>query len=193
MSPSLDVSLLVDLGLLDVTTRPTCRTAEPAEHDEAMRADGPHLVDIHDRLRAELAQVRDVLEQVDRGQMQVSQARSVVNARAMRQKNWTLGAFCESSCHLVTGHHTLEDRAVFPGLRAAEPALDRLEEENQVIHDVLDAFDRALIRLVDEDTPEEDALSAVHQGLDALTDPLLSHLAYEERELLEPLSRHGYR
>jgi hypothetical protein len=31
----------------------------------------------------------------------------------------------------------------------------------------------------------------VQASLDLLTDTLLSHLAYEERELIGPLSRHG--
>ena len=72
--------------------------------------------------------------------------------------------------------------------------LDRLSDEHDVIHDVLEQFDRALVRLVTEDGTGrggEDVLAGVQQGLDLLTDTLLSHLAYEERELIGPLSRHG--
>ena len=32
----------------------------------------------------------------------------------------------------------------------------------------------------------------VHAAIDLLTDALLSHFAYEERELIEPLARHGF-
>ena len=113
------------------------------------QADAQHLVDIHDGLRAELAQVRDVLDQVRRGHVTVGAARSVVNTMTMRQNNWTLGAYCESYCRIVTGHHTLEDRSVFPHLRRTEPGLgpvlDRLEHEHEVIHEVLEQFDRALV------------------------------------------------
>ena len=76
----------------------------------------------------------------------------------------------------------------------AQPVLDRLEEEHQVIHDVLEEFDRALVRLVTEDGTGrggEAVLDGVQESLDLLTDTLLSHLAYEERELIGPLSRHG--
>ena len=70
----------------------------------------------------------------------------------MRQNNWTLGAYCESYCRIVTGHHTLEDHSVFPHLRRATPTsapvLDRLEEEHEVIHDVLEQVDDALVGLV---------------------------------------------
>ena len=71
---------------------------------------------------AELAQVRDVVEQVVRGHLAVGSARSAVNAMTMRQNNWTLGAYCESYCRVVTGHHTLEDTGDLPApARAATP------------------------------------------------------------------------
>ena len=38
----------------------------------------------------------------------------------------------------------------------------------------------------------QDALDEIQRALDLLTDTLLSHLAYEERELLHPLARHGF-
>ena len=149
--------------------------------------------DVHDHLRAELTQVRDVVEQVVRGHLAVGAARSAVNAMTMRQNNWTLGAYCESYCRLVTGHHGLEDTGIFPHLRASDPdavpVIDRLEEEHEVIHDVLDDVDRALVALVAD---EPGALGRLQHVVDLLTDTLLSHLAYEERELLHPLARYGF-
>lgn len=178
----------------DEPSRPVGPDGEAGPHPEQAQ----HLKDIHDGLRGELQQVRDVLEQVRRGHVSVGAARSVINTMTMRQNNWTLGAYCESYCRIVTGHHTLEDRSVFPHLRHAEPGLepvlDRLEEEHRVIHDVLEEFDRALVRLVTEDGTGrggEAVLDGVQESLDLLTDTLLSHLAYEERELIGPLSRHG--
>jgi hemerythrin-like domain-containing protein len=171
----------------------------PAYAGDAGRPEhAQHLVDIHDHLRGELAQVRDVLEQVRRGHVTVGAARSVVNTMTMRQNNWTLGAYCESYCRVVTGHHTLEDASVFPHLRRSEPGLgpvlDRLHEEHEVIHDVLEQFDRALVELVGTDGTGRAgtrALDGVQASLDLLTDTLLSHLSYEERELIGPLARHG--
>ena len=67
-------------------------------------------------------------------------------------------------------------------------------EVGYVLHDVLEQFDRALVRLVAEDGTGhagEEVLDGVQRALDLLTDTLLSHLAYEERELIGPLSRHG--
>ncbi len=181
----------------DESSRPTYpRRPDPGEqtaYGPAQLAVPQHLVDVHDHLRAELAQVRDVVDQVVRGHLQVGSARSAVNAMTMRQNTWTLGAYCESYCRVVTGHHTLEDTGIFPHLRASDPdvvpVLDRLEEEHEVIHDVLDEVDRALVALVAD---EPGALDRLRSVVDLLTDTLLSHLAYEERELLHPLARHGF-
>lgn len=183
----------------DEPSRPTYESGAgdargPAPHTGAAQ----HLVDIHDGLRSELTQVRQVLDQVRTGHTTVGAARSVINTMTMRQNNWTLGAYCAAYCRVVTGHHTLEDRGIFPHLRRSEPALDdvieRLEHEHDVIHDVLESFDHALVDLVgSEGTGQEgsDALERVQRELDMLTDTMLSHLAYEERELLGPIARHG--
>ena len=114
----------------------------------------------------------------------------------MRQNNWTLGAYCESYCRIVTGHHTLEDRSMFSFLRHrdpdAAPVVDRLAEEHEVIADVLEQVDRALVGLVGAEPREaSDRLESLAAAVDLLTDTLLSHLSYEERELLHPLATYG--
>ena len=180
----------------DESTRPIYPAPADAAYTEAQQAYPQHLVDIHDALRAELTQLRDVVDQVRRGLLQVGQARSVINTMTMRQNNWTLGAYCESYCRIVTGHHTLEDRSMFAFLRQrdpdAAPVVDRLAEEHEVIADVLEQVDRALVGLVGaEQRGASDALEQLAGAVDLLTDTLLSHLSYEERELLHPLAQHG--
>jgi hypothetical protein len=66
--------------------------------------------------------------------------------------------------------------------------LDRLDTEHHAIHDVLEEIDAALIHLVQH--PAD--LGPVTEAIDLLTDTLLSHFAYEERELTGPLARHGF-
>jgi hypothetical protein len=64
-----------------------------------------------------------------------------------------------------------------------------------VIHDVLEQVDDALVGLVGAPSQGAEAISALDElqrALDLLTDTLLSHLAYEERELIAPLARHGF-
>ncbi|HEX2804899.1 MAG TPA: hemerythrin domain-containing protein, partial [Kineosporiaceae bacterium] len=170
------------------------RPAGPAPDPEGsytteQRAGGRHLVDVHDHLRGELDEVRRLVEQVLDGATAPGIARSHINAMTMRQNDWTLGAYCASYCRVVTTHHTIEDQHLFPALRQGDSRLaaviDRLEHEHQVIHEVLERVDRALVRYVQD----ADGGAALRAAMDVLTDALLSHLSYEEHELVEPLAR----
>ncbi|WP_084959014.1 LLM class flavin-dependent oxidoreductase [Thermoactinospora rubra] len=181
-----------DERLWDESARPKGPAPDPGRtYSPRERASGRHLVDVHDHLRTELDQVRDLVEQVIAGSMDPGAARSHINAMTMRQNNWTLGAYCSAYCRVVTVHHTLEDESLFPQLRRADPRLapviDRLEEEHQVIHGVLERVDRALVAAVSS----PGGLAELRGAVDVLTDALLSHLSYEEAELVEPLARLG--
>jgi alkanesulfonate monooxygenase SsuD/methylene tetrahydromethanopterin reductase-like flavin-dependent oxidoreductase (luciferase family)/hemerythrin-like domain-containing protein len=178
----------------DETTRPTGPKPDPSRtYSAGEQAAGQHLIDVHDALRAELAQLRDLVEQVAAGTTNPAAVRSFINRMTIRQNHWTLGTFCETYCRTVTNHHTLEDRSVFPHLRRSEdglgPVIDRLEEEHEQITDLLERVDQALVALV---AAEEDGIDRVAVAMDLLTDALLSHFSYEERELVEPLARHGF-
>jgi hypothetical protein len=178
--------------LLDESSRPTGPAHDPSRtYTPYQLQSGQHLIDVHDHLRAELEQVRDLVEQVAAGTLGVGAARSHINTMTMRQNNWTLGTYCESYCRLVTTHHSLEDASMLPHLRRADPALapvvDRLQEEHLVIHDVLEGVDKALVALVDG----SGSIDGLRAAMDLLDDTLLSHLSYEERELVEPLARLG--
>ncbi|MFG1621684.1 LLM class flavin-dependent oxidoreductase [Kribbella sp. NPDC049227] len=178
--------------LLDESDRPTGPALDPSRtYTPYQLSSGQHLIEVHDHLRAELEQIRDLVEQVAAGSLGVGQARSHINTMTMRQNNWTLGTYCESYCRLVTTHHSIEDASLFPHLRRADPELvpvvDRLQEEHLIIHDVLEGVDKALVALVDGSGDLDDLRAAV----DLLDDTLLSHLSYEERELVEPLARLG--
>ena len=156
------------------------------------RAVGQHLIEVHDSLRSELTEVRNVLDQVRRGAVEAGAARSVINDLTMRQNDWTLGAYCASYCRVVTGHHSLEDASIFPHLRASEdelaPIIDRLSTEHHAIHEVLESLDRTLVAFIGA----PDDFTDLQHALDLLTDTLLSHLSYEEDQLVEPLARLGF-
>ncbi|HEX4686512.1 MAG TPA: hemerythrin domain-containing protein [Nocardioides sp.] len=178
----------------DESTRPTLAEPPDAPYSQVQLTTVDHLVSIHDHLRGELDRVRDLISQVRRGVLTVGEARAGVNEMTLRQNNWTLGAYCQSYCGFVKGHHSLEDASVFPHLRRAEPesapVLDRLHAEHEVIHGLLDEVDRSLVGLVREG--DGSALDAVERAVDDLGERLLSHLAYEEHELRGPLARHGF-
>jgi len=166
--------------------------AEFLQAEPVVAGMGQHLVDVHDHLRAELAQLHDLVGQVERGTLDAGQARGVLNEMTMRQNEWALGAYCQSYCRLVATHHSIEDSSVFPHLRHSEPSLgpvlDRLEQEHHVIHGALEDVDRALVAIVSA----PDGLGRLRAAVDRLTETLTEHLSYEESELVGPLDRHGF-
>ena len=177
----------------DEAARPVAPPAPPGHaHSARGLAVGKHLADVHDHLRQELDQIRDLLLQVKRGSVTAGAARAALSEMTVRQNNWTLGAYCAAYCSMITQHHGLEDRAIFPHLRRSEPGLvpviDRLEQEHVIIHEVVEGVDRALVRLV----AKPDDFTELQEAVDALTDALGSHLAYEEQQITEPLSRFGF-
>jgi alkanesulfonate monooxygenase SsuD/methylene tetrahydromethanopterin reductase-like flavin-dependent oxidoreductase (luciferase family) len=177
----------------DVASRPHRAPSGPeVTYTRRGRLIGQHLIDVHDMLRRELEELHGILRQVEEGAMGAGDARARLNEMALRQNDWALGAFCARYCAVVDGHHTLEDSQIFPHLRRSdpglEPVIDRLEEEHLVIHDAIQGVDAALVHHMTHDGD----FTRVRAALDLLTDALLSHLSYEEWELVEPLARLGF-
>jgi hemerythrin-like domain-containing protein len=192
--PTVDTGVrLSETQLWDETARPT-RMESPVDvtYTRVGRAVGSHLIAVHDHLRDELEKIRELVESVESGAVSPSDAVNSLDQFSMRQNNWTIGAYCAAYYRMIALHHGLEDSDVFPHLRTCEeqlePVIDRLSEEHDVIHDVLEGLDRALVELV---TNPGD-FAELRRATDILTDALLSHLAYEERELVEPLARYGF-
>jgi alkanesulfonate monooxygenase SsuD/methylene tetrahydromethanopterin reductase-like flavin-dependent oxidoreductase (luciferase family)/hemerythrin-like domain-containing protein len=177
----------------DESTRPRRAASGPeTTYTKRGRLVGRHLVEVHDMLRRELSELRDVLAKVRDGAVTAGEARSALNEMALRQNDWTLGAFCSRYCGVVAQHHSLEDDAVFPHLvrsdRSLEPVIERLADEHLVIHDAIQNVDRALVDHINH----PDDYGPIQDAIDFLTDSLLSHLSYEEHEIVEPLARHGF-
>jgi hemerythrin-like domain-containing protein len=149
------------------------------------------LLGVHNHLRDELEQLRQVIRDVRRGAAEPAEARSYLNRMAMRQNYWTLGAFCAAYCRVLSTHHAIEDQRMFPDLRRGDeslgPVLDRLAAEHEVIAGVLDEVDRALVAMV----ADESRLGETEDAVDRLADVLLTHLQDEEDALLGPIGRLG--
>jgi hemerythrin-like domain-containing protein len=177
----------------DESSRPHRSESSPdVTYTRRGRLVGKHLIDVHDMFRTELRELREILVQVRDGAMSAGAARSTLHEMALRQNDWTLGAFCARYCGAITQHHGLEDDAIFPHLARSDPSLTpvirRLTDEHLVIHDAVQAVDRALVERIND----PDDYGPLQAAIDFLTDALLSHLAYEERELVEPLARLGF-
>jgi Hemerythrin HHE cation binding domain len=179
-------------SVLNEDTRPSA--PEPAGDVTFSRrglAVGQHLIDVHNHYRAELEQVRDLLDRVTKG-LAAGEARGELNRLTIRANGGTLGGACQMQCVSLTEHHGTEDASIFPHLRESQDSLrgvlDRLDTEHHAIHRVLEEIDAALIHLVQH--PSD--LGPITEAIDLLTDTLLSHFAYEERELVGPLAQHGF-
>lgn len=176
----------------DDSTRPRrpLSSAEQNPTDMGRRA-AESLLKVHDLLRAELSELRSLLQQVRDETMRAGDARAALNEMALRQNDWTLGGACARYCGAVTRHHGVEDAAVFPHLVNSEPQLqpviERLIQEHLVIHDAIENVDRALVAQMTRPANHD----VIQAAIDYLTDALLSHLGYEEEELMEPVARFG--
>jgi hypothetical protein len=176
---------------LDEATRPRAPRHDDAVGTSSGRASAHMLASVHAHLRSELEQIRDVVAEVAVGRSSAAAARSLINEMSMRQNYWSLGAFCATYCRVLTIHHAIEDANLFVDLKSRDaeltPVIERLSEEHEVVAAVLARLDAALVAMVDD----EEHLSRVQVEVDRLTDILLSHLAYEEQELLGPIARLG--
>ncbi len=177
----------------DESARPLAPAPDPAaRYTESDRSYARELVGVHNHLRSELDGLRDMISQVAAGSLDVATARSEINKLTMRQNQWTVGAYCESYCRLVGLHHTIESTQLFPGLSRLDgrlaPVTERLHAEHEIIAGLLSRVDAALVALV---TDPVRGMPALEAAVDLLTDALLSHLSYEEHQLLEPLARFG--
>jgi Hemerythrin HHE cation binding domain len=184
---------LSDRAPWDDSTRPRRdRSGPEVNYTDQGRRVSKQLVEVHDMLRGELSDLRGILRQVRDETMRAGDARAALNEMALRQNDWTLGTLCSRYCGVVVLHHGVEDASVFPHLMSREPQLkpviDRLTEEHLVIHDAIQEVDRALV----EHMERAENHDVIQGAIDYLTDALLSHLAYEEQELVEPLARLGF-
>jgi hypothetical protein len=194
VTPTRDTGVRVSAtSAWDESSRPHREPSPPeTQYSDTGRQVGQHLIDVHDMLRRELGELRETVAQVRDGALSAGDARSTLNEMAMRQNDWTVGAFCARYCRAVAQHHGLEDSAVFPHLARADsqlaPVIDRLTAEHLVIHDAIEDVDRALVHHINH----HDDFERLQAAIDLLTDTLLSHLSYEEHELVEPLARVGF-
>jgi alkanesulfonate monooxygenase SsuD/methylene tetrahydromethanopterin reductase-like flavin-dependent oxidoreductase (luciferase family) len=174
------------------------RGGEPGTgSEEAARVAGSAgaqtLLAVHEHLRQELDQLREVLRQVADGRATGAGARSHLHQMTMRQNYWAFGAFCASYCRVVTVHHAIEDAHLFRDLRrgdpSLEPVLERLSAEHEAIAALITGVDDALVAMIEDD----DRLGEAEQAVDRLAAALLPHLQVEEDQLLEPIARLGIR
>jgi hypothetical protein len=161
------------------------------ELTDVQKDPGAHLRQVHDMYRAELGIVVELAELVRAGDADLDDLRGTIHGMAVRTNIEQFGAMCLRYCAMVTNHHTLEDRAIFPRIRAEGEdyarLVDQLEHEHEAIHLQLRRVDEAIIAVENDRARVGEAL----EEIDTLARILRSHFAYEETQLAEPLGLVG--
>ncbi|MFI7467932.1 hemerythrin domain-containing protein [Nonomuraea sp. NPDC049646] len=146
-----------------MTSDPTMNDLpEPARR---LAAFGNQLIDVHLRLREELARLRDT---AGRG-------------GSLRD----LRTHCLAFCSAITIHHTGEDATAFPVLAAEFPELRPVLEELSRDHEQVATILRDLETLLAADAPGPRDVRTELDGLSAL---LESHFVYEEKRIVAALN-----
>lgn len=158
----------------------------PFDTSTEMPGDGlvQELLWIHSMLRRDLETVRGLAADVAAG-APPDLVQAQIDKLETSSPLWKLRVNCLYYCRFVHGHHTLEDTALFPALRRANPEIgpvvDRLEADHLQISGNLDEIGTTTYELSQRDTVE--GRQRVVDALNRLADHLLEHLAYEEESI----------
>ncbi len=163
----------------------------PGQVDPRHEALYHDLLVIHGMLRSGLAAVAELAARAEGGADPAALGDDVATL-ARDSALWRLRSNCLYQCQFVHHHHGLEDAAVFPAVRRADPSIaaevDRLEADHRVVAAHLVDVEDAARALVDGGA---DARSELVAALHRLETDLLDHLDREERLLRPVLARMG--
>lgn len=172
--------MLLDIQFPDDATRPQGPRLDNLT--PAQKLPGQHLRMIHDHLRRNMAVLRDMIDEVARGEMSAEHVSRAAETMPLVENYRQFGALCGRQCQIVHMHHSIEDEAIFPVLSAKAEAfrkvVARLVEEHEIVHELLMRLIGALQSLAQ--TPNSARFNDVKTLYDALERVLLSHLGYEE-------------
>lgn len=184
------MSLTIDL--LDPATRPKAPKIEGATHAQRLR--GRRLAMIHEMHLRQMAHVRHVMQHVAAGEEKLATLDGALSDLDMRHNYRVFGNVCGQECRMLTGHHTIEDRYLFPALAAQDneglrKVVERLVAEHGVIHDYIERMEEAAAAAMSAPGPE--TFTALREAFETLERFVVSHFGYEQEELEEALGYYG--
>ena len=176
-----------EIKLLDDATRPKAPRIEGIT--EAQRRHGKSLALIHDYHLAQMNEVRSMMERVEAGEQGAAAMVDAISSMQMTANYRKFGNLCGRECHMLALHHSIEDESIFPILREGSDGLrsvvERLSQEHEIVHQLLERLHAQAIKAVKEPGPETfAALKTVFLVLDRV---VRSHFGYEQEELEEAL------
>lgn len=173
--------------LLDDSTRPKAPPIEGVT--EGQRRHGRRLALIHTLYLRELAGLRQVMDEVARGEESASELAEAVSSLQMMSNYRQFGAMCGQGCSMLTMHHTIEDRMMFPVLdhhtAGLSKVVDRLRAEHVVIHELLEELNAAAQAAMDDPGPR--TFSELRRTYEVLEPVVASHFGYEQTELQDAI------
>lgn len=176
------------LDLLDPATRPRAPKIEGATH--AHRLHGRRLALFHEMHLRQMRHARAIMEKVAAGEAQLAALEGALSDLDMRHNYRVFGTICGQECRMLTGHHTIEDRYLFPAIAAQaddglRKVVDRLIAEHGVIHAYIGTMEEAADAAMRSPGPE--SFAALRAAFETLERYVVSHFGYEQDELEEAL------
>jgi iron-sulfur cluster repair protein YtfE (RIC family) len=170
------------ITLLDNTKRPKAPKIENLT--SAQRRQGRRLSLFHNYHREQLRDVESAMVQIDDSLL------AKISELDMRHNFKVFGNLCGQECQMLSGHHGIEDQAVFPVLHEAGDAglkkvVERLMAEHLVVHELIEELETRAIAAIQNPTPE--AYAQLKSSFADLSTCVLSHFGYEEKELEDVL------
>jgi len=147
---------------------------------------GDELVEVHDWLRGELADLRRRIDDVVEGR-----ANDVAPQAADGNPLAELRSHCLDFCHALNVHHTGKDIGAFPVLHERFPALGPVLEKFAEEHKVVAELQNRIKELVEEFAPDRDDAERLRAEVADLADRLEAHFDEEERQLVTALNAMG--
>ena len=140
-----------------------------------LAAFGDQLIEVHNRLRTELARLSDDVD-------------ARLDGDPRPEELW---AHCLTFCTALERHHTGEDDEAFPALTELHPdlapVLDKLREDHRLVADILRRL-RELTTGTDLHGADPQQARRVRGELDGLKAIMESHFGYEERSIVKALN-----
>ncbi|MEO3385230.1 hemerythrin domain-containing protein [Mesorhizobium sp. CAU 1741] len=176
------------IDLLDPATRPKAPPIEGATH--AHRLQGRRLAMIHEMHLRQMAHVRHVMEQVAAGEARVAALDEALSDLDMRHNYRVFGNVCGRECGMLSAHHGIEDRYLFPALAAQDndglrKVVDRLVAEHGIVHDYIEKMEVAAGAAIEAPGPQ--TFADLREAFERLEKFVISHFGYEQEELEEAL------
>ena len=171
------------ITLLDNSKRPKAPKIENLT--PAQRRQGRRLSLYHNYHREQLREVESAMVQIDDTLLE-----KIVDLD-MRHNFKVFGNMCGAECQTLSGHHGIEDQAMFPVLHEAGDAglkkvVERLMAEHLVVHELIEELEALAHQAIQFPTPEN--YTKLKSTFAELNTCVGSHFRYEETELEDALA-----